>query len=103
MRSALFLAGELARWLAGEPIQSRRVTTRERVKKWMRRHPYRMAAGTARVLSILAGSIASFVLWRRAEASRFVAVQSVSAERRSGYAALLASALAGHRAGAAAV
>jgi len=38
-RSAHWLAEDLERWLAGEPIQARRASVAERVMKWMRRHP----------------------------------------------------------------
>jgi WD40 repeat protein len=67
MPSAGFLAEELERWLAGEPIRSRRVTQAERVVKWMRRHPGAVAAAALVMLSITVGSVASLVLWRRAE------------------------------------
>ena len=84
---AAFLADELERWLRGEPIRSRRVTTRERVWKWMRRHPMRVAGVAALVLSLLAGTIVSTVQWRKA-------VKHADAERRSAYAATLGTALA---------
>jgi len=64
--SAGFLADELDRWLAGKPIQSRRVSTAERAWKWMRRHPWPVAALLALTFSIVAGSITSLVLWQRA-------------------------------------
>jgi serine/threonine protein kinase/WD40 repeat protein len=66
MPSAGFLADELERWLAGEPIRSRHVTQAERVWKWMRRYPYRVATIVAVLILFLAGSITSFVLWRQA-------------------------------------
>ena len=47
--SAGVLADELARWLRGEPIRSRRVTGRERALRWARRYPWRVAAGAALV------------------------------------------------------
>jgi WD40 repeat protein len=84
---AAFLAEELERWSRGEPIRSRRVTTGERVWKWMRRHPMRVAATAALLVSLLAGTIVSTVQWRKA-------VNHAEAERRSAYAATLGTALA---------
>ena len=40
LSSAAFLAEELERWLAGEPIQSRGITLAERGARWVRRHPW---------------------------------------------------------------
>ena len=99
--SAGELADELARWLRGEPILSRRVTGQERALRWPRRHPWRMGAAAALVVSLLAGSIVSLVLWRSAEESRRMA-ESNSAratklaadERRTGYVSTMAAALA---------
>jgi len=53
--SAGFLAEELERWMRGEPILSRRVTSAERARRWMRRHPWRMAAAMAMLVSIARG------------------------------------------------
>lgn len=99
--SAGELADELARWLRGEPILSRRVTGRERALRWARRHPWRVGAAAALVVSLLAGSIVSLVLWRSAEESRRMA-ESNSAraaklaadERQTGYVSTMAAALA---------
>lgn len=95
------LADELARWLRGEPILARRVTGRERVVRWARRHPWRVAAAAAFAVSLLAGTIVSFVLWRRSEANRLTAVASrdratqlAAAERFTGYVSTMAAALA---------
>ena len=74
--SAGELADELQRWLRGEPIRSRRVTGRERALRWMRRHPWRVAAASALVFSLLAGTIVSLAMWRRSETNRRTAVAS---------------------------
>ena len=95
------LADELARWLRGEPIHSRRVTGSERALRWVRRYPWRVAAGAALVVSLLTGTIVSLALWRRSEASRLTAVESgehamklAAAERLTGYVSTMAAALA---------
>lgn len=71
MASAGFLADELERWLERKPIRSRHVTPSERVFKWMRRHPGTMAASLLILISILVGSISSFVLWQKADSTNF--------------------------------
>ncbi len=95
------LADELARWLRGEPVRSRRVTARERALRWARRHPWRVAGAVALVVSLLAGTIVSLALWRRSEANRRTAVESseratqlAATERFTGYVATLSAALA---------
>lgn len=66
MRSAAYLADELERWLKDEPIRSRHVTPAEKLIKFVRRNPWRVAAVVLLVVSILTGSIVSFVLWQDA-------------------------------------
>ena len=73
----------------------------ERALRWARRHPWRVAAAAALVVSLLAGSIVSLVLWRSAEESRRTAVASgeratklAADERRTGYVSTMAAALA---------
>ncbi len=95
------LADELTRWLRGEPIRSRRVTGRERALRWARRHPWRVAAATALVVSLLGGTVVSLVMWRRSEANRITALESsdraktlAAAERLTGYVSTMAAALA---------
>ncbi len=71
MPSASFLAEELERWLGGQPIRSRHVTATERAWKWMRRNPVRVAAAALVSLSVLVGSVTSFVLWQKAQSANF--------------------------------
>ena len=99
--SAGELADELARWLRGEPILSRRVTGQERALRWARRHPRRVGGAAALVVSLLTGTIVSLALWRGSEANRRTAVASgehatklVAAERFTGYVSTMAAALA---------
>lgn len=94
MTSAGELADELERSLNGEPIRARRVTWRERARRWTRRHPWRVAAVSALAISLLAGSVVSLVLWRRAEASSERAVKLAAAERLTGYVSTMGAALA---------
>ena len=61
--SAGDVADELDRWLRGEPIKARPVTSGERLLKWIRRKPT-MAALYA---VLLAGMMASLFLWQRSE------------------------------------
>jgi WD40 repeat protein len=91
--SAAFLADELDRWLADEPIRSRPVRPTERAWKWARRHPSRVAALAVIVVSLLAGSLASLVLWRRAEASAAEARRARDAAEADAYFAKVANAL----------
>lgn len=95
------LAEELGRWLKGEPIHARRVTGGERAIRWMRRHPWRVAAASALVVSLMAGTIVSLLLWRSAEGSRReaeassrTATEHAAAERLTGYLSTMGAALA---------
>jgi WD40 repeat protein len=79
--SAAALAEDLERWLAGEPIQGRRIGAWERGWRWARRRP-----AAAALLAVSAASLVGFlvllaVLWRGAE-KRAEAVQSLDAARR---------------------
>ncbi len=94
INSAITLAEELERWLAGEPIRLRPVTGAERFIKWCRRHPGRVAAIAAVGLSLLAGTVVSLVQWKRAEHARAAAVDTAAAERRTSYTSTLAAAQA---------
>ena len=99
--SAGELADELSRWLRGEPIRARRINSMERLKKWARRHPWRTAALVTFLLTILGGIMGVTWQWRRATANEQRATAnedralvSAAAERRTGYSAVLAQALA---------
>jgi WD40 repeat protein len=65
--SALALAEDLERWLAGEPIQARRSRAWERGLKWVRRQPALAAALTGAGLAILGLIVLLGLLWRNAE------------------------------------
>lgn len=61
--SAGEVAEELDRWLRGEPLRARKISTGEALWKWVRRKP--VLAGLYAALGIGLGS--GLVLWRRAE------------------------------------
>ncbi len=63
LTSAAAFADELNRWLNGEPLLVRPITTTERAVKWVKRNP----AWTALGLAIVCGSLVSLGLWQRAE------------------------------------
>lgn len=70
LASAGLVAEELRRWLDGKAIRTRPVTARERAWRWARRHPLGVAAASALLLTLAAGSIVSTILWWRAESAR---------------------------------
>lgn len=57
--SALALADDLKQWLAGEPIQARPISHRERVWRWCWRNPALAVLMTAVILLLLAGTTVS--------------------------------------------
>jgi WD40 repeat protein len=57
--TALALADDLRRCLAGEPIRARPVSSHERVVKWVRRHPTQAALIAVSCLTILATTVAT--------------------------------------------
>ena len=67
--SAEALAEDLKRYLAGEPLEARPVSTSPRLWLWVRRHPTQSALAAALVVAMLAGAAVSTTLWLRAEAS----------------------------------
>jgi WD40 repeat protein len=82
--SALALAEDLERYLAGESIRARPVSLGERAVKWARRRPAVAALGASTLLVTLVGVALVFLLWLRAEAR-------ASGEARAKEAALLAT------------
>jgi WD40 repeat protein len=70
--TAAEMAADLRRYLAGEPIQARRVGVVERLLKWVRRRP---ALATVYALVVVAavvsaGAAASLWLWQKADTAR---------------------------------
>jgi tetratricopeptide (TPR) repeat protein/predicted Ser/Thr protein kinase len=56
--SALDLAEDLRRWQAGEPIHARAATRRERLWKWVKRHPLKAAAVGTSAAALCFGVVA---------------------------------------------
>jgi serine/threonine-protein kinase len=61
--SAEALAGDLERWLAGEPIQARRTGAWERAVKWARRRPAAASLVVVSGLAVLALVVLGGALW----------------------------------------
>jgi eukaryotic-like serine/threonine-protein kinase len=66
--SALELAEDLERYLAGESIRARPVGSGERVVKWAKRRPAVASLAASTLLVTLVGVSVVFLLWRLAEA-----------------------------------
>jgi hypothetical protein len=78
--SALDLAEDLRRFLAGEPIRARPVSSRERLVKWARRRPAVAAlAGSLAVLAVVSVGLVAWK-WREAEGQRLQATENARAE-----------------------
>ncbi|MFO0912704.1 MAG: protein kinase [Pirellulales bacterium] len=81
--TAAELRDELGRYLRGEPIQSRPVSTIERSARWMIRNPWPVAVGSLIVLGILAGISGLLVHQRRLTTERDAARASYDATRKA--------------------
>jgi WD40 repeat protein len=78
--TALDLEADLARWLAGQPVQARRVNAIERGWRWVLRNP-RIAALTAVLWGVLvAGAAGVAWQWRRAEVNLAEATAAAARE-----------------------
>lgn len=72
LRSAGFLADELDRFLAGEPLHSRPVRAQEVAWRWVKKHRVASAAVVVAVLSLCIGTVVSLI--QAAEAHRALEV-----------------------------
>src|SRR5262249_36676558 len=68
--SAEALAEDLERWLAGRPIQARRCSRWEQLRKWARRRPTTAALLATVFLVSAVGLVGVFWSWRAAEEAR---------------------------------
>ena len=75
--SAGALADDLRRWLDGRPILARPVSSVEKGWRWCRRRPAVAALAASLALTVSAGFLTIFLLWRYAESKRI----SAEAER----------------------
>jgi WD40 repeat protein len=98
--SAGVLADELERWLRGEPIRSRAVTSPERLVKWIRRQPKTATLAGLALLLFLIAAIGIPLQWRKAvanaHAARIARDQALLRERETretAYFATVANAL----------
>ncbi len=62
-------ADDLQRFLRNEPIRARRPTALQRGRKWVRRHPSVLVAGTVLLVLLTAGSLVSAWLIQREQAN----------------------------------
>lgn len=68
--SAQALADDLTLWKEGFPVKARKVSTFEKFRRWIYRHPLPSAAITLAVFSLIVGTIVSYKQWQRAEDER---------------------------------
>lgn len=76
------LGADVARYLAGEPIEAKRDSTMYVLRKTLTRYRGRLAVVAALLLVMLAGGITSAWLWRRAEGAQAAADKRFSDLRR---------------------
>jgi eukaryotic-like serine/threonine-protein kinase len=81
--SAALLAEDLGRWLRGEPVQARAVSTAERLWKWMRRRPAAAALIGLGAVSLAVVFVQQAVSERRVRAENAVARRAEAAARAS--------------------
>jgi WD40 repeat protein/predicted Ser/Thr protein kinase len=93
--SALDLAEDLERFLAGKPIQARRTGGLERAWRWCRRNPALASLGTgvAALLLVIAGGATGSAVWLAAERDAAQSAEQDATERL--WASYLAQAQAG--------
>ncbi len=79
--TAAALADDLDRWLAGEPIEARRLAQTERLYRWSRRNPLVATLAATLVLVALLGLGGVVGQWRLAVASERRAIASAATAR----------------------
>ncbi len=66
-QTASQLADELHRFLTGQPILARRISSLDRARRWCQRNPVVSSLASLLILSLLAGLFGVATQWRRAE------------------------------------
>ncbi len=82
-RSARELSEELTRFINGEPIRSRSASLIERLRRWVRRNPWRSAALTGFALGFIAIPVAVGYHIHRLRIDRQEAIQNYESARES--------------------
>lgn len=81
--SADALAGDLERWLHGEPISARPAGTFERLAKWTARHPTQAALAAVSILALVSIATISSILTVRINRARQLAENRGEESRKS--------------------
>ena len=87
--SAAALREDLNRWLEGQPIHARPVSSSERAFKWARRRPAIAALSVFLFLAVTLGITGVFSQWRRAENALVLSLRNADLFRREAYAAAI--------------
>jgi len=74
--------GPLDRWLAGEPIRARRLTGRERLRRWLAERPYLVGLSAVLLASLAAASILTGLAYRSACQRLHLATQELQQIQR---------------------
>ncbi len=75
-QSALAFAEDLGRWMRGEPVEARPITSLERGVRWVKRYPLLVLALSIAVISLVASTIVSVAHRKEAEEARELAEQA---------------------------
>jgi eukaryotic-like serine/threonine-protein kinase len=87
--SAEAFADDLERWLRGEPILARPISTLERASKWAKRRPAVAALATTALVVGIVGVSGIVWQWREAVAARQVSIARAKSEAAAKEAAIL--------------
>ncbi len=79
--SALDLKDDLSRYLAGQPIQSRRVTSAERALKWARRNPWQLAVGATVAIATIGALMGAALYQNKLARERDLAFENYNQAR----------------------
>jgi serine/threonine-protein kinase len=80
-QSALELADDVERWLAGEPVSAYRESLGERTQRWLRRHRTVVTAGLITLVLITGSAVVSSMMINRAWRSELMARKAAEVSR----------------------